>query len=97
MSYGRSNLRFTADFDAAEVRRLRTEEQQSVPEIAQRLGVSRSTAYLWVRHLPLDRDPAQELERRRAHSKTVTAAQWGEHRRARDAARATTVAASAAG
>ncbi|MDG4793408.1 helix-turn-helix domain-containing protein [Micromonospora sp. WMMD1082] len=68
----------------------------SVPQIAQRLGVSRSTAYLWVRHLPLERDEEEERERRRAHSKTMTDAQWGEHRRARDAARAATVEATAA-
>ncbi|MFD1081627.1 helix-turn-helix domain-containing protein [Micromonospora andamanensis] len=133
-------------FDAAEVRRLRTEEQLSVreirartglgrnriqemlrgvpapertrrarakddlraeavalrstgrpvPEIARRLGVSRSTAYLWVRHIPLNRDPEEELERRRAHSKLMTDAQWEEHRRARDAARTATVDATAA-
>ncbi len=68
----------------------------SVPEIAQRLGVSRSTAYLWVRHLPLQRDPEQEQQRRRAHSKTMTDAQWGAHREARDSARAATIAATAA-
>ncbi|GIJ25869.1 hypothetical protein Vqi01_10310 [Micromonospora qiuiae] len=134
------------DFDAAEVRRLRTEEQLSVreirartglgrnrvyellrgvpapewtrrpnakddlraeaerlratglsvPEIARRLAVSRSTAYLWVRHMPLHRDEEEERQRRRAHSKVMTDAQWEQHRRARDAARATTVEATAA-
>ncbi|MEU6023386.1 helix-turn-helix domain-containing protein [Micromonospora sp. NPDC047134] len=68
----------------------------SVPEIAQQLSVSRSTAYLWVRHLPLARDPEQERERRQAHSKAMTDAQWGEHRQAREAARAATVATAAA-
>ncbi|WBB47699.1 helix-turn-helix domain-containing protein [Verrucosispora sp. WMMA2044] len=67
-----------------------------VPEIARRLGVSRSTAYLWVRHIPLKRDPEEERERRRAHSKVMTDAQWEEHRRIRDAARAATVDAAAA-
>ncbi len=128
------------DFDAAEVRRLRTEEQLSVreirartglgrnrvydllrgvpvpertrrpnakddlrdeavrlratglsvPEIAGRLAVSRSTAYLWVRHLPLHRDEEEERQRRRAHSKAMTEARWAAHRRARDEARAET-------
>ncbi|MEH0841734.1 helix-turn-helix domain-containing protein [Micromonospora sp. CPCC 205711] len=63
-------------------------EGLSVGEIAGRLGVAKSTAYLWVRHLPLDRDGAAERERRRAHSKVMTDAQWGAHRQARDAARA---------
>ncbi|MFF5215517.1 helix-turn-helix domain-containing protein [Micromonospora sp. NPDC000442] len=67
-----------------------------VPEIARRLGVSRSTAYLWVRHIPLERDPEEERQRRRAHSKLMTDAQWDEHRQARDAARAATVDAAAA-
>ncbi|NGM12303.1 helix-turn-helix domain-containing protein [Verrucosispora sioxanthis] len=60
----------------------------AVPEIARRLGVSRSTAYLWVRHIPLKRDPEEERERRRAHSKTMADARWADHRRARDEARA---------
>ncbi|SCE75920.1 helix-turn-helix domain-containing protein [Micromonospora mirobrigensis] len=30
----------------------------TVPDIADRLGVARSTAYLWVRHVPLEADPA---------------------------------------
>ncbi|WBB94346.1 helix-turn-helix domain-containing protein [Verrucosispora sp. WMMC514] len=59
-----------------------------VPEIARRLGVSRSTAYLWVRHIPLERDPEEERERRRAHAKTMADARWADHRRARDEARA---------
>ncbi|SCG41172.1 hypothetical protein GA0070560_103113 [Micromonospora halophytica] len=63
-------------------------EGLSVGAIADRLGVAKSTAYLWVRHLPLDRDGAAERERRRAHSKVMTDAQWAAHRQARDAARA---------
>ncbi|MBQ1049814.1 helix-turn-helix domain-containing protein [Micromonospora sp. C51] len=57
-----------------------------VPEIARQLGVSRSTAYLWVRHIPLERDPEEERQRRRAHSKTIAEARWADHRRARDEA-----------
>ncbi len=59
-----------------------------VPEIAERLGVSRSTAYLWVRHLPLDRGDEAARARRRAHSKAMTDARWAAHREARDAAQA---------
>ncbi|WP_223256478.1 helix-turn-helix domain-containing protein [Micromonospora endophytica] len=66
----------------------------SVPEIARRLAVSRSTAYLWVRHLPLDRDAEQERQRRQAHSKAMTEARWSAHRRTRDEAQAETHAAA---
>ena len=59
----------------------------AVPEIAERLGVSRSTAYLWVRHLPLDPDDEVARARRKAHSKVMTDARWAAHREARDAAR----------
>ncbi|MFI7076103.1 helix-turn-helix domain-containing protein [Micromonospora sp. NPDC049903] len=133
------------DFDAAEVRRLRTEEQlsvreirdrtglgrnrvyellrgvpppertrrpnakdalraeavalrsvgHSVPDIAQRLGVSRSTAYLWVRDLPLDRQSQSGLERRRVRSRAASEARWATHRRTRDEAQAAVHAAAA--
>ncbi|MFG3699554.1 resolvase [Micromonospora sp. NPDC047620] len=68
----------------------------TVPEIAKRVGVARSIAYQWVRHLPIDRDSEEVRARRRAHSKVMTDAQWGQHRAARDAARAETVAKAAA-
>ncbi|MFC7247036.1 helix-turn-helix domain-containing protein [Catellatospora aurea] len=51
----------------------------SVPDIASRLGVARSTAFQWVRHIPLDSDVAA-AERRRAHSRAMTDARWGAHR-----------------
>jgi hypothetical protein len=57
---------------------------RSVNAIAEELGVSKSTAYLWVRHLPYDKDPEAERARRRAHSKVMTDARWGEYRVARD-------------
>ncbi|MEV2236966.1 helix-turn-helix domain-containing protein [Micromonospora sp. NPDC049891] len=57
-----------------------------VPEIARRLGVSRSTAYLWVRHIPLERDPEEGPESRRQHARTMAEARWAAHRRARDEA-----------
>ncbi|QGN45524.1 helix-turn-helix domain-containing protein [Micromonospora sp. WMMD558] len=59
-----------------------------VPEIVERLGVSRSTAYLWVRHLPLVQDDEAARTRRKAHSKAMTDARWAAHREARDAAQA---------
>ncbi|MEQ4301054.1 helix-turn-helix domain-containing protein [Plantactinospora sp. B6F1] len=61
---------------------------RSVPEIAAELGVAKSTAYRWVRHLPLDRDPEVEADRRRAHSRRMTDARWMAHRESRDAAEA---------
>ncbi|WFE63861.1 helix-turn-helix domain-containing protein [Micromonospora sp. WMMD714] len=71
-------------------------EGRSVDDIATQLGVAKSTAYLWVRHLPLDPDDEAARERRRAHSKVMTDARWAAHRQARDAARAATVADAAA-
>ncbi|MGN9911930.1 helix-turn-helix domain-containing protein [Phytohabitans sp. LJ34] len=56
----------------------------SVNAIADELEVSKSTAYLWVRHIPYDKDPEAERARRRAHSKVMTDARWGEYRVARD-------------
>jgi hypothetical protein len=68
----------------------------TVPEIARQVGVARSTAYQWVRHLPIDRDSDEARARRRAHSKVMTDAQWSQHRAVRDAARGETVAKAAA-
>lgn len=56
---------------------------RSVNEIAQQLGVAKSTAYQWVKHLPLEPDGAA-AERRRARSKLMTDARWSAHRAARD-------------
>jgi transposase len=69
----------------------------SVPEIASRLGVSKSTAYLWTRHLPLDATPAAAAERRRRHMEHMQEVRWEPHRLARDAKRATANEAEAAG
>ncbi|WP_406038171.1 helix-turn-helix domain-containing protein [Micromonospora sp. NBC_00898] len=68
----------------AEAVRLRA-EGRSVNDIAQRLEVAKSTAYQWVRHMPLDPDDAAAA-RRRARSKLMTDARWSAHREARDAA-----------
>ncbi|MGC1210758.1 MAG: helix-turn-helix domain-containing protein [Micromonospora sp.] len=62
-------------------------EGRSVDDIARRLGVAKSTAYQWVKHLPLDRDD-EAAARRRAHSRLMTDARWAAHRKARDAAQA---------
>ncbi|MCO1617172.1 MULTISPECIES: helix-turn-helix domain-containing protein [Micromonospora] len=70
----------------AEALRLRA-VGRSVNEIAARLGVAKSTAYQWVRHLPLDPDD-ETAERRREHSKAMTEARWSAYRETRDAARA---------
>ncbi|WP_155368848.1 helix-turn-helix domain-containing protein [Catellatospora vulcania] len=59
------------------------EAGSTVPEIAARLGVARSTAFTWVRHVPLP-DTDERVARRREHSKRMTDAQWSAHRRQRD-------------
>ncbi|MEU7997029.1 helix-turn-helix domain-containing protein [Micromonospora sp. NPDC049060] len=61
-------------------------EGRSVNDIARQLGVAKSTAYQWVRHLPLVEEGVG-AERRRAHAALMTEARWSAHRRARDAAR----------
>lgn len=67
----------------------------SVPAIAAQLGIARSTAFQWTRHLPRE-GPAEAAARRRDHSKAMTDARWAEHRSARDSERAATLAAAAA-
>ncbi|MFI5833871.1 resolvase [Micromonospora sp. NPDC051300] len=62
-------------------------------EIAARLGVAKSTAYLWTRHLPLD--PALVRRRREIAQQARSDAQWAARRAARDAARAEETAAAA--
>ena len=66
----------------------------SVGDIAVRVGVARSTAWLWVRHLPRvpDGDPAAARAR---HARRMSEARWGAARTARDAARAAAGAAAA--
>jgi hypothetical protein len=62
----------------------------SIPDIATKLGVSKSTAYLWTRHMPLDPTPEHAIERRRRHMEHMREARWEPHRRARDAEHAST-------
>ncbi|MEU3453794.1 helix-turn-helix domain-containing protein [Micromonospora sp. NPDC006766] len=78
----------------AEAVRLRA-DGRSVNEIAEQLGVAKSTSYQWVKHLPLNPDDAA-AERRRAHSKLMTDARWSAHREARDTAQAAEQARGAA-
>ncbi|MEU8005831.1 helix-turn-helix domain-containing protein [Catellatospora sp. NPDC049111] len=59
------------------------EAGSTVPEIAATLGVARSTAFTWVRHVPLP-DTDERVARRREHSKRMTDAQWSAHRPQRD-------------
>jgi hypothetical protein len=59
----------------------------SVPRIATELGIAKSTAFLWVRHIPLAADEASRL-RRREHAKAMTDARWEPHRQQRDRRRA---------
>ncbi|MBO4164904.1 helix-turn-helix domain-containing protein [Micromonospora antibiotica] len=63
-------------------------EGRSVNDIAVRLGVAKSTAYLWVRHLPLDPDEETAAARRRARAKARNDGRWAAHRETRDAAQA---------
>jgi transposase-like protein len=74
---------------------LRT-EGRSVPQIATELKVTKSTAYQWVKHLPLDPTAEQGAERRRRHAQHMTDTRWEPHRQARDAERATVNQAEAA-
>jgi transposase len=53
----------------------------SVDEIADALGVSKSSAYLWTRHLPIAPTPELVTARRRAAAQARAEAQWGQHRR----------------
>ncbi|GAA3335936.1 hypothetical protein GCM10020358_06180 [Amorphoplanes nipponensis] len=60
----------------------------TVPEIAAALSISKSTAYLWVRHLPLDETSEQAQRRRSEHSRRVSETRWEPLRKKRDADRA---------
>jgi len=62
----------------------------TVPEIAEALTVSKSTAYLWVKHLPLDETSERAQQRRSEHSRRVAETRWEPLRKKRDADRAAT-------
>ena len=55
----------------------------SVPGIARELGIARSTAWLWTKHIPLA-DDTPEAHRRRQHAKRMNDARWDRHRVERD-------------
>jgi hypothetical protein len=67
----------------------------SVNDIACELGVANSTAFQWVRHMPLDRD-TERARKKREHSKLMTDAQWAAYRERRDGRRAAAQADAAA-
>ncbi|BCJ53963.1 hypothetical protein Asp14428_54380 [Actinoplanes sp. NBRC 14428] len=72
------------------------QDGHTVPDIATKLGVAKSTAYLWVRHLPLDESSERARERRSEHSRRISETRWEPLRQKRDAERAATNAAEAA-
>jgi hypothetical protein len=61
----------------------------SVNDIALELGIARSTAWLWVRHLPLDRG-SERARFKAAEGREKTQAYWVSRRAARDQLRAAT-------
>jgi transposase len=65
-------------------------EGWSVNDIALELGVARSTAWQWVKHLPLDRDT-------HAHAKLMAEARWATHRVARESRRDLILTSASAG
>jgi transposase len=68
----------------------------TVPQIAERLGVAKSSAYHWVKHLPLEATAERAHERRSRRAKQVAEARWEPLRKQRDAERADLNAAEAA-
>ncbi|HEX6686508.1 MAG TPA: helix-turn-helix domain-containing protein [Candidatus Limnocylindrales bacterium] len=68
----------------------------SVPAIAAEIGIARSTAYQWTKHVPRE-GTAEAAQRRKQHSKRMTDARWAEHRVTRDTDRAGVLADAAGG
>ncbi len=67
----------------------------SVNDIAVELGVARSTAWQWVKHLPLDPD-SERARMKREKGRQLTDGRWRAHRVARDLRRASIRSAAAA-
>jgi hypothetical protein len=86
----RSNAKDEVRLQAVELRR----QGWSVNDLAVRLGVSKSTAYVWVKHIPLDRD-SDRVRQKQERAALVQAGRWEERRAARDR-RAAEVRAAAA-
>lgn len=72
-------------------------QAHSVPEIATELGVSKSTAYLWVRDIPQDEIEQWKVRREQVttHAKMMAEARWAEYRVERDARHASITGAAA--
>jgi transposase len=58
-------------------------EGWSVKDVAERLGVAKSTAWTWVRHIPLDPD-AERAQEKQAHAALMAAGRWEALRADRD-------------
>jgi transcriptional regulator with XRE-family HTH domain len=59
------------------------EKGWSVNDLAERLGVAKSTAWAWVRHIPLDRD-SERARQKQAHAAVMNAGRWDAKRQERD-------------
>jgi transposase-like protein len=59
----------------------------SVNDLAAKLGVAKSTAYAWVKHLPLDAN-AERARRKQEHAAMMNVARWEQKREQRDCRRA---------
>ena len=65
--------------EAVELRKL----GWSIPDLATKVGVAKSTAWLWVRHIPLDPD-AERARQRQEHAALMNAGRWDAVRAERD-------------
>jgi hypothetical protein len=59
----------------------------SVNDLAVKLGVAKSTAYAWVKHIPLD-PSAERAREKQEHAALMIAGRWDDHRRERDRSQA---------
>src|SRR3954447_14328952 len=55
----------------------------SVNDLAERLGVAKSTAWSWVRHIPLDPN-SDRARQKQEHAAVMIAGRWDAHRAERD-------------
>jgi transposase len=67
----------------------------SVNDLAAKLGVAKSTAYAWVKHIPLDAD-SDRARQKQEHAALMNAGRWDEQRQERDRRRAEIHTAAAA-
>ena len=68
----------------------------SVNDLATKLGVAKSTAYMWVKHVPLDPD-SERARHKQEHAALMAAGRWDAKRAARDRRQAEVHAEAAAG